>query len=660
MEIKEIHIKHFRGIKELSLKMSDFTVLIGKNGVGKSSILHALNFFKEQKYALKVEDYHKKDLTQPIEVSLNFVNFNALERKEFQHYIHNDELKVIKIARGDSESEIPSASQKYHGLREVHPEFSNIRDQESKTEKKKMYNELRVREGYTTLPNIGRQSADLIEGFLTNWERDHPDALELKMDDGQFFGWPGVGAGKLGKYMEFFFIPAVHEYSEEEQEAGSDFLKELIRLTVKKTSTGSTALTQFKSETQDHYQQLIHQENEEKVRELGEELSSRLENFAPGCRIYINFQPGEVAFRPTRYGTELAEYGFRGPISFLGHGVQRSFFFTLLQYLGEKRFIDKIPVDRSEESEPVSDASTNETYLILLIIEEPELYQHPNRIRLIKNIFKDLAETPDDSLFQFQIICSSHSPHLINIQDFDNVRILRKIEENDLFKVIINEVNLQKIADRLKELYEFPKEKGFDTNTLISRLIAIMTPELSEGFFADKVVLVEGLEDKAVLLGLDQQLEGDGFDELGIQILPVFGKRNLDRPALIFQALDIPTYVLFDTDSDKSGKKLEDNKKTNKVLREIMGDTDIVNPLEQKIERNWASLGPNLTSVIKTSLGEDYYISEMRKLKEYYQFDKIKDCKKNYKVLEDFIKICYQNDKRLPDLEEIIQRIRDL
>ena len=59
-------------------------------------------------------------------------------------------------------------------------------------------------------------------------------------------------------------------------------------------------------------------------------------------------------------------------------------------------------------------------------------------------------------------------------------------------------------------------------------------------------------------------------------------------------------------------------------------------------------------------LGEDYYISEMRRLKEYYQFDKIKDCKKNYKVLEDFIENCYQNDKHLPNLEEINQRIRNL
>ena len=92
MKIKEINIKNFRGIEDLSLTISNFTVLIGKNGVGKSSILHALNFFKEQKYKLKIQDYYKCDLSKKIEVSLTFFNLSEVEKEEFQNYIQNDEL----------------------------------------------------------------------------------------------------------------------------------------------------------------------------------------------------------------------------------------------------------------------------------------------------------------------------------------------------------------------------------------------------------------------------------------------------------------------------------------------------------------------------------------------------------------------------------------
>ncbi len=187
-----------------------------------------------------------------------------------------------------------------------------------------------------------------------------------------------------------------------------------------------------------------------------------------------------------------------------------------------------------------------------------------------------------------------------------------------------------------------------------------MTPELSEGFFADKIVLVEGLEDKAAFIALDQQLTEDNFDKSGIVIIPVFGKRNLDRPALIFKELDIPTYVIFDTDSDKKGNDLESHKKCNVALRKIMGDSDIQDPIKQKIETDWASLNPNLTSIIKNSIEEDYYDQEMNVLKELYQFPNIKNCRKNYKVMEDFVRKCYEDGKSIPILESIIQHIYEL
>ena len=40
------------------------------------------------------------------------------------------------------------------------------------------------------------------------------------IDEKQLFGWKGVGAGRLNKYVTFFFVPAVHEYSIEETDLG--------------------------------------------------------------------------------------------------------------------------------------------------------------------------------------------------------------------------------------------------------------------------------------------------------------------------------------------------------------------------------------------------------------------------------------------------------
>ncbi|KKM00033.1 hypothetical protein LCGC14_1808460, partial [marine sediment metagenome] len=450
MKIKEISIKHFRGIEDLTLKLNDFTVLIGKNGVGKSSVLHALNFFKESSYRLKTEDFYNRELDREIRVSIIFNKLNSKERLAFHRYIQNEELKVIKIARTNQESENLNITQTYHGQAYIHQPFSDIRRQDKATPKRKLYNELRLEANYSSLSSVSK--GDDIEPNLKAWEESHPDELELIIDENQLYGWKGVGAGKLNKFTNFFFIPAVHEFSKEETEK-STYLKEILDLTIRKRVQILPELEELKRKTTIEYQMIIENQNRPIVEELSNDLSKMLELLSPGCSISIDYHPGDVNFLETTYGTELEEFGFKGPISSVGHGVQRTSFFTLLRYLGQQQVIYRVDETSGEEDE---EDSTDSKFLILFIIEEPELYQHPNRIRLIKKILLDLARDSEDSLFQFQIICSSHSPYLIDIQDAEDIRIMRKIKINGIYQVSISEVHLDKVSRDLKALHQFP------------------------------------------------------------------------------------------------------------------------------------------------------------------------------------------------------------
>lgn len=146
MKIKEVNIKNFRRIEDLTLKLNDFTVLIGKNGVGKSSVLHALNFFKESSYKLKAEDFYNRELDREIKVSITFNELNSEEQLTFKHYIQTDELKVIKIARNDQDSENLNITQTYHDQTYVHPPFNEIRKQDKATPKRILYKDLREEE----------------------------------------------------------------------------------------------------------------------------------------------------------------------------------------------------------------------------------------------------------------------------------------------------------------------------------------------------------------------------------------------------------------------------------------------------------------------------------------------------------------------------------
>ncbi len=64
MAIKRIHIENFRSIKELDFEPTMLTALIGKNNVGKSNILSAIELLLGEKwppYAIKEEDLHNHD-----------------------------------------------------------------------------------------------------------------------------------------------------------------------------------------------------------------------------------------------------------------------------------------------------------------------------------------------------------------------------------------------------------------------------------------------------------------------------------------------------------------------------------------------------------------------------------------------------------------------
>lgn len=83
MFLKQLDIKNFRGIEELSLPLEDLCVLIGENNAGKSSVLDALRLCLTRSLTRKAAvfeeyDYHLADSSadpakaKPIEITLTF------------------------------------------------------------------------------------------------------------------------------------------------------------------------------------------------------------------------------------------------------------------------------------------------------------------------------------------------------------------------------------------------------------------------------------------------------------------------------------------------------------------------------------------------------------------------------------------------------------
>jgi len=83
MKIKSLRIKNFRSFADVTIPFNDYTCLVGPNGVGKSTVLYALNvFFRETANSstdltqLSAEDFHQKDTADPIEITITFTDLD--------------------------------------------------------------------------------------------------------------------------------------------------------------------------------------------------------------------------------------------------------------------------------------------------------------------------------------------------------------------------------------------------------------------------------------------------------------------------------------------------------------------------------------------------------------------------------------------------------
>ncbi len=171
----------------------------------------------------------------------------------------------------------------------------------------------------------------------------------------------------------------------------------------------------------------------------------------------------------------------------------------------------------------------------VFLIEEPEMFLHPQMQRSLYKTIRKIGATN-------QVIYTTHSPHFVTIPEYDEIILVSKNESG---------------TKRRKT--SLPK-----TPELEQKLRKELDPERSEFFFAKRVLFVEGDTEKLALpeYAIREVLD---FDEAGGTIVEVGGKRNLQMLADVALSFDIPTGIIYDTDSSDFSDKQEE-KEFNQLL----------------------------------------------------------------------------------------------
>lgn len=587
MILKRARVQNFRAIRDATVEFGNHTAILGGNGAGKSTILRAIERFYSPSATVEPDDFFGRRFNQPIDITLTFSEFNDDERERFGDRIRNGEMSVSRIFEGGG----GRTSGRYFGRSLQYPPFAGIRASEvGAREKRAAFNALAPELG---LPNAA--NADELAARMSEWEHEHPEHCEDRLDDGAFFGFANVARGNLQKSTSFVFIPAVRDASADSVDGRGAVVAKLMELVVRSAVQQREDVRSFQERVSGEYRELVDPARLPELNELATGLSDTLRDYYPDAGVALRWQPPSDFTVPLPTADVLLEEdGFRGPVDRKGHGLQRAFIVTLLQHLARAGSADQnAAADVNLVPEPQPD------YVLpglILAIEEPELYQHPTKQRHFAKVLRRLTDgTLPGVAARTQVMFASHSPLFVSLDRFDEVRLARRrVGENGAEKeCAITSSTLDRVADRLAEAHQ--AAPGRFTAATVRPRLHIIGPELAEGFFGDLVVLTEGISDRAALMAA-AQMEGFDLEAMGVAVLWVDGKTKLDKPALVFQELGIPTYVVFDCDNHAG-----DLAAPNRALQRLHGADQVLDACE-RVEDLYACFEDKLERTIRADL----------------------------------------------------------
>jgi len=423
---------------------------------------------------------------------------------------------------------------------------------------------------YDSKPNVSDWK-ELAEDFVEEHRRDIPIKIEEKENPR---GYKSVFKSGL---PEVIHIPAVREISEETKVKKSNPFGQLIYSMLE--SISDTKQENIETKIEEVEELLNKSEAEKRIREIEEieeELNARV-NELMDCMIEIKMNMPTInkIFKECEI---FADDGVRTPIETKGHGMQRATIISIL------RTYSRIGSNDSENTS------------LLFLIEEPEIYMHPHAQKTFMRVLENISQNGDQTIY------STHSSLFVDIERMNEICILKKPGK----KSNATKISMKKLQE---DLYNRKGVNTEDDMGLRQQHKNIFNPIVNEGFFADKVVIVEGASEK-FSLSIYADLLGYNFNRDNISLIHSDGKGPMDRLLRIFREFRVPTYIIFDGDKNAKGEfesgfeneLTSAQEKTFELLNLLDDPIDKLENLETKVTEDYAVFEKDYEEIFKNEL----------------------------------------------------------
>jgi hypothetical protein len=402
MKIKTIKIKNFRSYKdEVEIEFGDLTAFVGKNDIGKSTVLEALDiFFNEGKGVIKLDkdDVNKQALAEgdtetvisvcfeelPTSIVIDSTNETTLQNEYLLN--SNSQLEIVKkYSNGGKEKVFVSAN---------HPTGNNCNDLllKKNTDLQKIIRDNTITCSNQTINAVMRTAI---------WQHYNTDLQLANIEIDVTKGDTKSIWDKLQTYLPLYSLFQSDRKNSDGDSEVQDPLKEAVRQILNDASLKTKfdeIATEVKNKLQDVATRTL-----EKIQEMNPEIANSLNPIIPATE---SLKWTDVFKSVSITGDEDI------PINKRGSGVKRLILLNFFRAEAERR--------KTEENIPS----------IIYAIEEPETSQHTQHQKKLIKAFLELSNTANT-----QVIITTHSAALVKELEFQHLRL---VKSNDTIKTIEN------------------------------------------------------------------------------------------------------------------------------------------------------------------------------------------------------------------------------
>lgn len=416
MRIDKIKITNFRSYQdEIVIDLDDLNVFVGKNDIGKSTVLEALDvFFNENKGVIKLDkdDVNKKSKNEgdtEIRISLVFSNLpNTLTIDATNPTSLADEYLLTQDGRLEITKKYPNAGKEKIFIKAYHPtnpDCAGLLLKKNADLKKILTTNNIDCEDKTKNAEIRKS---IWNHYSDNLQLDEVE-IELAKEDAKNT-WT-----QLKSYMPLYSL----FQSDRKNSDGDSEVQNPMKLAVQeilKDQRLMDSLNDVASEVEAKLNQVVGK-TLEKLNEMNPEIADSLTPVIPSPD---SLKWVDVFKSVSITGDEDI------PINKRGSGVKRLILLNFFRAEAERR--------QNENNVPS----------IIYAIEEPETSQHPNHQRKLIEAFIELSQSVNT-----QILLTTHSPSIVRLLEFDHIKLIKNepnkevvnVRRNELPYPSLNEVN---------------------------------------------------------------------------------------------------------------------------------------------------------------------------------------------------------------------------